>query len=405
MTELSELDIAFFLHLGYFPNYVQKCILPAPEWGDPKCSDHHGINILRASVLDRIKPGQTHCVPLSGGLDSRAILSILREGVEASNIHTYTFGTPKTYDYEIGAVIANRAGTRHRQMDLTQTKWSIDSLIKTAKSQDAQTMLFHHIPYEWLHEYKDHIIWSGYVGDAIMGGHRDQSPSANISVAKERYLYKRAESKSIALHNNQISGMMGYIGNHMPDHKNLTADEKLLLSEVGAITAPHIMPSGFAYETPFINSKVLGWAFALSSEDRLDRKAFKSMMRTYAPDLFDMPDKENWGLSHNVPAFAKLSRRIRNKILHMVQSYWPAIGWPPSPNMNFADYNMLIREKADLYTLIHETLQALEDRQIIDWINPLEYLDRHMKRQINCADALCILTSLEINLRAKEART
>jgi len=62
--------------------------------------------------------GKKHVVPISGGLDSRAILASLLKFTEAANIYTYTFGTPSTFDYEIGNLIAKETGTMHTSFPL-----------------------------------------------------------------------------------------------------------------------------------------------------------------------------------------------------------------------------------------------------------------------------------------------
>ena len=64
----------------------------------------------------------THIVPLSGGLDSRAILAgLLDRGLKDQIIAT-TYGTPGTYDYDIGCRVAKKIGVKHKAFDLSTCK-------------------------------------------------------------------------------------------------------------------------------------------------------------------------------------------------------------------------------------------------------------------------------------------
>lgn len=67
-----------------------------------------------------------HVVPLSGGLDSRAILAELLDRGLRKNIITVTFGTPGTLDYEIGAYVARKARVYHENIDLTKVEVKTD---------------------------------------------------------------------------------------------------------------------------------------------------------------------------------------------------------------------------------------------------------------------------------------
>jgi len=54
--------------------------------------------------------------------------------------------------------------------------------------------------------------------------------------------------------------------------------------------------------------------------------------------------------------------------------------------------------------VVYESIQDLKKRRIVDWINIDAIWNRHQNRQANHADALTLLASLEINLKARELR-
>ena len=85
-------------------------------------------------VIDNLYNSRSEIVvPISGGLDSRAILSGLLEFTDASCIHTCTFGLPKTFDFEIGNRVAAFAGTKHTSFDLSQYTFDNEVLFEVCK--------------------------------------------------------------------------------------------------------------------------------------------------------------------------------------------------------------------------------------------------------------------------------
>lgn len=80
-----------------------------------------GVDTLTSTfelTTDECDDDVTHVLPLSGGLDSRTILGGLLNNIPAEEIVTVTFGTPDTWDFEIGRRVAHEAGTQHFTVDL-----------------------------------------------------------------------------------------------------------------------------------------------------------------------------------------------------------------------------------------------------------------------------------------------
>lgn len=408
MSALSREDIQFFLHLGYFPGYEESLVLDYTGvdrahyrgWDKPALMEE-GLRLFRQAIADEYVSGARHIVPISGGLDSRAILAVLREYAPADHIETYTFGTPGSYDFDIGAQVAKAAGVRHSAIDLMQASWSHDELLENARRNDCQTFLFHHVPISLLEPYQDATIWSGYIGDAVVGGHLKPEPASTLAAAKNRYLKKRAEVRSMVMHGGGVAAMADKIGGGFLPPEVLTYDEQVLFAEVGKLVAPHVLIKGFAYKTPFINNAFWQWGLGIEDRWRKDRGLFIDMMCTAYPDLFGLPTKPSFGLPLTAPAPLAFMARVRNKMLHLGIEKMPYLPWPSSPNTNFIDFSKLVRERADLKHLAGEALQALKARKIIDWLDIDAIWDAHMARQINCGDAIAILVSLELNLQAR----
>ncbi len=115
---MSQQNLNSFLKLGYFMGYKNEDIsidvsnIDKKKYRDADENEliHIGSKLWEESINSHFRINQKHLVPISGGLDSRAILA------EAKNIYTYTFGTPNTLDYDV----AKKLGTNHTSFDLTQ---------------------------------------------------------------------------------------------------------------------------------------------------------------------------------------------------------------------------------------------------------------------------------------------
>lgn len=65
------------------------------------------------------------------------------------------------------------------------------------------------------------------------------------------------------------------------------------------------------------------------------------------------------------------------------------------------DFEEGLRPRSDLKTVVHESLQDLRKRDLVDWLDPEELWRQHQNRRRKHADALTPLASLEINLKTQ----
>ncbi|QGG47308.1 asparagine synthase-related protein [Heliorestis convoluta] len=401
-------NVKSFLQYGYFMNYekddlplefskIDKLIYTSLEENELV---NLGIEKFIEAISKDFEYNYQHVVPLSGGLDSRAILAALLEFTDASNIFTYTFGTPGTLDYEIGGLIAKKAGTKHTNLPLTTHKYCQDELIDISNRINNQTMLFHHPPV-WLVDelFSNHVVWSGYIGDLIVGGHLPTHPVTNLKDAKLKYLNKYKYVKSLSLSNIENDFLIDYINFNTIDKKLVTYEEQILFNErVRKLTAPHVLIKGYNYKTPFINNGFMDFMLSLDNRFRLGKYLFIEMMLKAFPKLFSQKTKNNYGLplkSGNIKIEVK---KIENKIKSFLGR---SLNGFVNPYINYLDFRNGIREREDLLSIFSSNIMDLKSRGIIDWIDIEDILNRHLKKQGNFADALIVLTSLEIHLKAQ----
>jgi hypothetical protein len=181
----------YFLLTGYFINYEQKKFNFNFENIDPiKFEGFNrdelieiGIEKLKRSIKKEYSSGDV-LVPISGGLDSRIILAGLVEILPIGKIHTYTYGYPGSYDFEIGNKVADLYGTDHRSYSLKDYRFSYEEEMEVSKRFDRQTHLFFHPPYNQIDsDFGLKNIWSGFLGGEIGGSHVREFPSESIESA------------------------------------------------------------------------------------------------------------------------------------------------------------------------------------------------------------------------------
>jgi len=403
-------EIKFFLHLGYFPNYPQTVTLDyagitPSRYSDtaPKDLIKQAGEIFQSTIANQFKTNQRHIVPISGGLDSRAILAALLECTSATNIETYTFGTPGTYDYDIGCAVAIHAGTQHTAIPLDSFDWNEAEFVTAAQRFNHQTFLCHHAPISVLKQFEGGITWSGYIGDAVTGGHLTPKPSQTLTQARAQYLKKRREVRSMAMlppdEINKLSANIGCV-----EQGALSYDERVLFAEVGSITAPHVLMRGHNYKTPFISSPIFDFYMSLPPRQRLGQHLFKSSMQERYPMLFGLPCKNAYGLTLNAPRSHQFIRRTRNKIWNIGRSNFKNIDWPSLPMTNFFDIDKLILKNSNLKDFSNNKIKQLKSRDMLPWIDIDAIWNRHIARKANHGDAIKILISLEVNLQGLEAK-
>ena len=199
-SPVSESDcvgdaIPTFLHFGYLPrppadgsqdfwtNGRDK------EWnGDESALIARGVQSLKCAFKDCGEG--PHIVPLSGGLDSRAILGGLLDAGHRDRIVAVTWGTRGTYDFDIGCEVARHAGVRHEDIDLTQVSVRRELLLETARDVGKCVWLFDAFYNRLAPKLfgKNAIYWSGFLGDPLSGAHLPPLESQTWGQAVSRFV-------------------------------------------------------------------------------------------------------------------------------------------------------------------------------------------------------------------------
>lgn len=407
----SQASIASFLKFGYFIEYsTERC--PIHYEGIDREAYRalpreqlliEGAVKLRETFAQLFQSGREDVVPISGGLDSRLILCALLEHTEARNIHTYTYGIPGGYDYELGTHLAKVAGTRHVAFPMNRTTYHRDELVEVAKRMDCQAVLFYNQPLFAVERlFGRSRFWSGYVGDAVAGSYLFEVPSATLLEAKRRHLGKRRLVTSYRLSPVEDEQLVPYMAGGRLSPEILSWDEQVLFDEaVAKFTVAHVLWKGFEYVTPLINSPWMNFMFSVPNQFRLGTQLMIDIGRKTFPRLFEQPSKNRLG--HDFQASERVLKATfwLNRVRKLAHQFVPSVNWPYS---QYNDFDEGIRTSADMRGVVRDAIQALRRRGICDWVDFDGIWKRHDRRQRNHGDALVTLASLELVLQAREER-
>jgi len=406
----DELRIQSFLKLGYFIDYDARRYpldfshIDKQAYRGASASElvPIGIQKLTATFSALFRTGQEHVVPLSGGLDSRLILGAVLEQTEARNVYTYTFGIPGTYDYDLGCLVAKEMGTRHVTFSLDQMTYHEDELLDFARRSDCQALQFNHPPiWELDRRYRGATFWSGYVGDAVAGSHLHDPPSKTLLEAKRLHMKNRSIVRSTRLHTCDDDEFLPFVGGGAQSKDALTFDEQVLFDEaVAKFTEPLVLFRGPHYLTPLINTPWMDFMFSAPNEHRLGEALMIRIARAAYPKLFGLPAKNSLGFPLDANPGLLRVVGLANKARKLLHQFVPRVRYP---HTLYNDFNEGVRRSPDLRAIVLDNIKRLRARKIVDFVDFDGLLWRHMRRIRNHGDALIVLASLELVLRARES--
>jgi hypothetical protein len=353
-----------------------------------------GIYLWEDTIEKQFISNEKNVVPLSGGLDSRAILGTLLKFTEAKNINTYTYGTPNTLDYDIGNEIAKKFGTKHISMPLTEYTYDMDTLLDVSKRIDRKTLLFLHGPIDIIdREFGNANTYSGAIIDVFFGRHTHINKADNWNQAILNSFHENQYTRSIKLSNCTYNNYFNLV-DYDKNYEEVFEFEHVidLMNRQIKFIAPHVLMKGLNYKTLF-NNDLSDFANSIPNKYRENQILYKEMFIKAYPELFSIRTKNSNGLSLNASKNAIFIKKVQDKVLR-------ALKLSSAKGTNYLDFNEKIRTKKDLRDIISMNVMDLKSRNIIDWIDIELILKNHLSNKGDFADALIVLASLEIHLKS-----
>jgi len=316
IAKCSDRDI-FFLACGYYLDNK-----PAIEL-DLKPSDTFNFNNFDEAKIAfksqwkevfknqfETKLYKDDLVPLSGGIDSRALLMEMLKYKSASDIYTLTFGVEGSLDFEIGNSIAKFFGTKHTAAILdSNTSFSLKNVLHFGFNTEFSTNLFLTPP---LHFFDDHYsknIWSGTIVDVFFGKHKHKLVNPLGENLAKQYI-----SENILVDDLRDHVSLKYVLENLslPYSNGRAAHIADLANRQVKFVAKHLLLKDFTYLT-MLDDSLISLALAIDDtflkEQRLYIDSFTEMYSLF--NKFGC--KSTWGARLDASASIKSFHRLKNK--------------------------------------------------------------------------------------------
>jgi hypothetical protein len=354
--------------------------------------------LLREAVARSYTPSADIVVPLSGGMDSRALLAALLECRPAAKINTYTHGLPGASDYEIGNLVARTFGTRHISMNLENFEFTTERLVETARITDSNTDLVQPIIWTWARELFGETAeyWVGYTGDGIGGSHY-RPPGGSVEQAAEAYV-----SEELCLdwfERQPASRFVGLVERTAKGRDVLSPKEAVWFeNHVERYTAHHIYMAGLKYQSPFMDEALCDFMFSLPDHEREGKRLFNEVVPAMFPAAFRLPTKD-YGFELAGQPLKNLAWRVDQTARKALWRKKP--GLVRHPKISYLDFAWALRDRPDVRRVAVECLDVVRRSGLVDR-HRLDHLwDSHQSGRTSHSATLTLLVSLGAMLSAR----
>jgi len=275
-------------------------------------------SLFRDALQTRIEkyPNETLLLPISGGMDSRYILAIALELVDAKRITALTFGSKGSYDYEIGSKVARTAGVRHVAFPLSCDDYGYTDLYNNCLDTDGQINYITELPFKIIKRYEEYgkIVLSGFVGDTIMGAKTKSEHFDNqIDIVLKDSLINDKQLIQKFLSDSTIQSSF-----YFPSQKDsyLTEFEQwFFLNHFNKYTNYCIFKNqhNLTYISPFIDYQFCDFILKLPFEMRYNRNLYFAEFCRQFPKLASIPLKSYYGKPLNSSRIEQFISKQWNK--------------------------------------------------------------------------------------------
>jgi len=380
------------------------------------------------AVERRIKMHESIIIPLSGGLDSRAILAAALKCVSKENITTFTFGEKGSFDFEIGRIIAKIAGVRN--IPLLAEKFRLEE--KYRKSFNDVEGMIDATPYFPVDGYRDmknygDVIFSGTMIDVLLGRHilsnifsrdllKKEILSKEDQIEINRLIFNRQklndEAEVLQLFSQKflmdIDIMSSFNSTHpqFENIKNKRVPDYFAVWDYTHRWNKYIYFAVFRNRDLFryvtmLDSDLVDFTLKLSPELRLDENLYIDMLLQRYPELFKMPTKTNSGLNLDANRISKFMNRaliwLKNSINNRFKIYLKRNLFL-NKNKNYIDYNEFLRTNDEYQDYFKKMISRVEEREYFSKSYVESILEAHLCGKGDYIGILALLVTFELFL-------
>lgn len=364
----------------------------------------HGIKLWKQACGRVVESRRGPFVlPLSGGLDSRAVLAGMA-GHGGVDIQTVTYGVPDSFDYEIAPAIAAAAGVPNTRINLHDVE--VDPARLNGIALEPGRMSF------FLDMYfnrqvsdlygPDCTYLSGYLGDVLAGKNLRPEVSESWDDARRRFAAANCYSRTARLAPPDVGPEQLLPDMPFVDETLLGFDEQLDYAvRQECMMRPIVMRSDYDCIAPMLDPSWVTFMLALELRHRHDRSLFKKMFTKGFPELFRLPTTANGGLPLQTSAsrVARYRRRLRHRrrwrlrMRRLLPSVTVPLG---NPSWQYVDFRSALNERADLSMLLEQNVAAVQAQGLVPWLDVGQLLREFRQGERKHSRALLVLMNLGI---------
>ena len=403
-----------FLYFGYVPDVVRQ------GWDFPfdstlikegrrvyghldyQSAVRTGAELLMSLVDPQQIKNQRNVLLLSGGLDSRFLLGVMRKHNLLNALECVTFGEPGMLDVDIASQTADVTGVRFELLDTRNQNFDLPSFNRETAKDRVWVPLARGGRRQINEKYgSEAVYWDGY-----FNGHLTTKNESYASITDDRVAWKAFKLKNRTCGGRLASDTFDP-DVFMPD--SLAISRELLAPaeqyHIGLRQHYYVsranLRAGWQWETPYTELAWVKFMLGVPAEYRSGQKLFRDIGRHLFPDLMEVPVKRSYGLPMNAPKWRKklASRRLK------MRKGWRSmmgLGNGPAPSAQEMDWDNGIREIDTLKQFLQTLLFNLDERGVAPWLSGMELLDAHLKGKKNLSKELMLLASLEVSLQRNQ---
>jgi asparagine synthase (glutamine-hydrolysing) len=262
---------------------------------------------MRQAVTRQGISDNTKGILLSGGLDSRLILGYLCQEFNPRLIHSFTFGIPNSDDACLANKVATQVGTLHHFYEL-KPDYLITAAAEGVKLTDGMMSCVHMHAYANLRAQTEYaqIIYKGYMGDALLGGHLDHQlwadyndetyikllfddvcvlfrPEEQKRLFSDHYYTHVKDALAESFKETAIESQAKLIANRQ-NHFDLRQRQRRFI-----LNGVELVRSYAVVRTPFCDNDLVDFMLSVPPGFRLDRMLMVQAFIRYFPDLAKIP--------------------------------------------------------------------------------------------------------------------
>jgi len=352
---------------------------------------------------------------LSGGLDSRAIVSAI--DTKYYPVKAITWGIRGCDDYKIAKKVCERLGIKHHFVEMNAKKW-FSGIEKTVYVTDGHYNVIHQHSWQVLNEAKKYIDVniSGVLAEMVKGDFLIKDVLANTKM-NEYYdiVFKsmnRGNINTKSEENFYSKNVFNLIKN--VSKKSLRKNIKETISDpqyndyffinnqgrrfalMGSICAQTKLEN----RTPFFDNDFLEFLYSMPNKLRFNSYIYDKMLLKFFPGVYEDIPWQRTGLpigSH------KITQKVRHYYVggkSRLNRLLRRMGLPPifKDNRDFADYNNWMRNNKELRQYIYDII--LSKRALRrDYFNAnfvKGIIDKHMSSKENNSQIIGLLLTFEL---------